>query len=206
MKSLGNLQVARVKKRTAKGQAPKGGKFRAYSRRPIYIAADGSETRGVIPKGGKVAQKKKGKTRFYKGGYAHFKRATTGTRNVNYSLSGRMLASTRVTRVTRVFARISVRGRKDAQIAAQLQARDPWLLFGKGDAQALATEARKHQKRLREAAKKASKGKKSILMRELGGGGGFSKFGGGVSLGSGRITGALGATGFGRFRGVHGVR
>ena len=98
MTSIGNAAVALIRKRAGEGRAFTGGDFRPYSTRPIYISRNRGTGARLAPKGGRPSRT--GASVFYAGGYAEYKRASTGSGVVNLTLSGQLMRSIAVAKAT----------------------------------------------------------------------------------------------------------
>ena len=116
MLQLGQSIVALVRIRTLQGLDKRGTPFRPYSRRPLYVAKKRAR---LAPKGGRPT--KSGKSVFYAGGYAEYKRTSrrlsvptdgSATAEVDLILSGQLMGSLHVSRATPTSVRISTGARE----------------------------------------------------------------------------------------------
>lgn len=95
MTTIGNSVVTLIRKRTqADGESYDGEAFAPYSTRPIYISRNRGAGARLAPKGGRPSRK--GGSVYYAGGYAEYKRLSTGSSIVNLTLSGQLMRSIRV--------------------------------------------------------------------------------------------------------------
>lgn len=93
MLATGNEAIALLKMRVYdKNEDLNGKPFKPYSTRPMFIAKDSPTAKRLKPKGGQ----KSVKGNYYKGGYAEYKQASTGSSDVNLTLSGNLLQSIQV--------------------------------------------------------------------------------------------------------------
>ena len=114
MRSLGHDVVATVRVRTLKGLDRHGTPFKRYSTNPLYVSKRFAR---LSPKGGRPSRT--GKSVFYDGGYAEYKRASRRfsagaeghTGEVDLTLSGELLNSLHVSRATPTMVRVSVSAR-----------------------------------------------------------------------------------------------
>ncbi len=115
MRQLGHDVVATVKQRTLRGLDSRGNRFKSYSKNPIYVARKRAR---LAPKGGRPSRT--GKSVFYAGGYAEYKRASRrfsssiqgATAEIDLTLSGQMLNSLHVARATTTQVHVSVGARE----------------------------------------------------------------------------------------------
>lgn len=91
MIALGNAAVAFIRKRTGEGESYTGEAFEPYSTRPIYITRGSGTGARLAPKGGRKSRT--GRSVYYAGGYAQYKRESTGASVVNLVLSGQLMRS-----------------------------------------------------------------------------------------------------------------
>lgn len=98
MTTLGNTVVALIRRRTQQGVDADGDKFTPYSTRPIYISRFRGTGARLKPKGGQPSRT--GASIYYAGGYAEYKRLSTGSNAVNLTLSGQLMRSIRVTKAS----------------------------------------------------------------------------------------------------------
>lgn len=93
MLQTGNEAIALLKIRVYdKNKALSGQAFKPYSTRPFTVKTGSDTAKRLKPKGGK----KTTKGVFYQGGYAEYKKASTGSSDVNLTLSGNLLQSIQV--------------------------------------------------------------------------------------------------------------
>lgn len=100
MTAIGNSVVALIRKRTTvDGESYTGGGFKPYSTRPIYITRGRGTGARLAPKGGRPTPS--GQSVYYDGGYADYKRQSSGSSVVNLTLSGQLMRSIAVAKATR---------------------------------------------------------------------------------------------------------
>lgn len=94
MLQTGNEAIALLKMRVYdKNEDLEGKPFKPYSTRPFTVRADSETAKRLKPKGGE----KRNNGVFYKGGYQEYKSSSTGSTDVNLTLSGNLLQSIQVT-------------------------------------------------------------------------------------------------------------
>ena len=98
MTTLGNTVVALIRRRTQQGIDADGDRFIPYSTRPIYISRSRGTGARLAPKGGRPSRT--GASVYYAGGYAEYKRLSTGSGDVNLTLSGQLMRSIRVAKAS----------------------------------------------------------------------------------------------------------
>ena len=107
------LQTAIKKRAFMQGHGVNDSPHKAYSTNPIYISRSGKTAKRLKPKGGRKTKR----SVFYAGGYREYKRASTtgskgpGSGKPNLTLSGQLLRSIRLGRVTRTRAIVRMWGR-----------------------------------------------------------------------------------------------
>ena len=142
MAALGALQSALIKDRTVHhGKGLDDTPLKPYGTRPMYVYPGKGIGLRLRPKGGR---KTKGGGHFYEGGYAQYKAASTkrgGASHVDYTASGRTMASLRPLRISRTKVTVGFSGGEARRIAGWLNARSAFFGVGKGDDAELTEEA-----------------------------------------------------------------
>jgi hypothetical protein len=137
---IGFAAATAIKKRAfMRGHGADDKPHKAYSTRPIYISKRGNTGKRLKPKGGKDV----GGSVFYAGGYKSYKKqSTTGSRGggrsgVNLTLSGQLLRSIKVTKVTADRVVIKMTG-KAAAYGAMVDKARPFFGISEKDSAVIA--------------------------------------------------------------------
>jgi len=162
MAALGATQTALIKFRTVqKHRNLRGGALKAYSKKALYISKTGKTAKRKAPGGGKTTAD--GKSVFYAGGYRQYKKDSTGSDKVNYTLSGATMAKMLPTQITKNTVKIGFSGAEAQRIASGLQNRDEFFGVSAKDIRVLTDEAVRHVKRLLKGQNAAVMGRARIL-------------------------------------------
>jgi len=142
MLRLGQDIVVAINLRTLRGVDRHGQPFKRYSTTPIYVAKRFAR---LAPKGGRPS--KSGKSVFYSGGYAEYKRTSRrhssaiagATAEVDLTLSGALMRSIHVSRSTPTMVRVST-GAREALYGVHVNASRRFMGLSRKDKEALGAD------------------------------------------------------------------
>lgn len=127
--------VERILARITQSKGADGEPFKPYSTKPITILFTSETARRLKPKGGVPVKNAEGLIvgRHYPGGYAQYKRESTGYAKVTLTLSGELRRNIRVIRTTDNEAVVGI-GQSAAMYGHYVDAKRPFIGLTKAEA------------------------------------------------------------------------